>query len=315
MTSAAIAERVFPNWADKHSQVWGCLPLKMEHTLHRSPLFSFEALADLIDHYPRQSYNLIHTGARGERRLWREGDLGGLKGAEVIEWIKSGRIWLNLRDVGAIDRKYGELLRGAFEEIALRAPGAPMFGTKIGILISSPLAQVPYHADLPGQALWQIHGQKRLFVYPRSHPFLKSQDLENIALFGHEVDIPYQPWYDEFAQVLELGPGEMAHWPLNAPHRVENLDCLNVSATSEHWTRDIMRRHKVNVANGLMRHVLRMQPQSRAITGPGYWSKVALQGVLRRSSWVKAQRAQRPIEFKLDPRSPGAIIDMAQPAE
>lgn len=316
MTGVALAEQIFPRWTDTHSAVWGHQPLKLDHSLHLSPLFSMAALSELIDRYPREHYSLIHMGGRGGRRFWREGDIAGMKGSEVIDWIKNGRMWLNLRNVKNVDRNYADLLNAAYEEIALRAPGAPMFDTKMGILISSPLAQVYYHADLPGQALWQIHGKKRLYLYPRSHPFLRPEDLENIALFGVEVDMPYQAWYDDFAQVFELEAGNMAHWPLNAPHRVENLDCLNVSVTTEHWTRDIQRRHKVNVANGLMRHALGITPKSRAIAGPGYWSKAVMQAVLRRSNWVKSQRAKRrEIAFKLDPMTPGGIVELGQPAE
>lgn len=316
MTPSANSDMVFPHWNDKHGAVWGHQPVKLDHALHRSPLFTFEALADLIDHYPREHYSLIHMGGRGGRRFWREGDIAGMKGAEVIDWIRNGRMWLNLRNVNAVDRRYGALLDAAYQEVALRAPGAPMFDTKMGILISSPLAQVYYHADLPGQALWQIHGKKRLYVYPRSAPFLRPEDLENIALFGVEVDMPYHDWYDEFAQVFDLDAGDMAHWPLNAPHRVENLDCLNVSVTTEHWTRDIVRRHKVNVANGLLRTAIGHTPRSRAITGPGYWTKAAMQAVMRRTRWISRQRAQRrEIAFRLDPQTRGGIIELGTPAE
>lgn len=316
MNAAMNAQVVFPNWSEQHSALWGHHPLKLQHNLHESPLFSLEALADLIDHYPRDHYSLVHMGGQKSRRFWREGELGGMKGREVIEWIKNGRMWLNLRNVGEVDGRYGDLLRQAYEEIALRAPGAPMFNTKMGILISSPLAQVYYHADLPGQALWQIHGRKRLYLYPRDLPFMKPEDLENIALFGVEVDMPFQDWFDDYAQIFDMQPGDMAHWPLNAPHRVENLDCLNVSVTSEHWTRDITRRHKLNVANGLMRHAFGLTPKSRAITGAGFWTKVAMQAVMRRTAWVSKQRAQRRmIDFKLDPATRGGIVELGAPAE
>ena len=43
----------------------------------------------------------------------------------------------------------------------------------------------------------------------------------------------------------------MMHWPLYSPHRVENLDCVNISMTTEYWTEDIRRRQMVNLANGI----------------------------------------------------------------
>jgi hypothetical protein len=312
---SSFDDGVFTAWPAHQAAVWGSEPVKTGHRLHESPLLALGALAELIDAYPRQHYSLIHMGARGERRFWREGDLGGLKGKDVIEWIANGRMWLNLRRVDEVDSRYAELLHLAYDAIAANAPGPAMTNTSMGILISSPNAQVYYHCDLPGQALWQIHGRKRILIYPNREPFLQPRSLEDIALFGVEVDLPYETWFDDFAQTFELEPGDMAHWPLNAPHRVENGDMLNVSITSEHWSDEITRLHRVNVANGLLRHRLGWTPRSRAISGPGYWAKAALQSALRRSSWVAKQRAgRRAVDFKLDPDRRGGVLDIAQVA-
>jgi hypothetical protein len=308
------AQRIFVDWEQAHTEAWGQAPVKARHSLHESPLFSLEAIADLIDAYPREHYSLIHMGPQGGRRFWREGELGGLKGRDVIDWIAQGRMWLNLRSVKTVDRRYADLLDAMYEEIGLRAPGAPMFNTSMGILVSSPRAQVYYHCDLPGQALWQLHGRKRILIYPNEKPFLAPANLEDIALFGIEEDVPYDPAFDDHATVLELGPGDMAHWPLNAPHRVENHGMLNVSVTSEHWSDDIVRRHKVNLANGLLRHRFGITPKSRALSGPGYQAKAMLQGVMRRMKWIEKKRsARRPIEFKLDAERRGGVVEFAAP--
>ncbi len=89
--------------------------------MHNSPLFSRELLAKLIENYPREHYSLVKTGARGSQKLWREGDIGNLSGEQVIDAIARGGLWLNLRDVGAVDRRYREMLDGMFEEVAPRS--------------------------------------------------------------------------------------------------------------------------------------------------------------------------------------------------
>jgi len=276
-----------------------------------------EALADLIDRYPREQYALVQMGPQGSpRRSWREGDIGGLKGSRVVDAIRQGRMWLNLRNVSHVDARYRELLDEAFDELSRRVPGFSSFNRTSGILISSPNAQVYYHADLPGQSLWQIHGRKRVFVYPNKPPFLTEQQLENIALYEVEVDMHYEPDYDRQAQVFEIGAGDMLHWPLNAPHRVENLDCLNVSMTTEYWTEDIRRSQVINLANGILRYKAGLTPRSRAINGPAFWAKAVLQAGVRRSGLLqKARKARRAIEFKLDPVHPGEIIDLREAAE
>jgi hypothetical protein len=304
-------EAIFTAWDEQATQVWGHQPLRLEHRLHQSPLFSREGLAALIDNYPREHYSLVNMGARGERRLWREGEIGGLSGLQVVDAIASGRMWLNLRNVSTVDAKYRELLDQMFGELDERLGGFEAPKRQCGILISSPNAQVYYHADLPGQHLWQIMGTKRVFVYPTTAPFLTSRHLEDIALFDVEVDMPYAPWYDEHARIFELAPGQMLSWPLNAPHRVENLDCVNVSMTVSYTSEDIRRAQIVNLANGILRHRFGVAPRSSGIAGPAFWSKAVLQKLLRDSSWVKRERkVRRPIDFRLDPRRLGEIVDL-----
>lgn len=292
---------VFESWTGAETAAWGSRPVVIRHRMHESPLFSLDGLAELIDAYPKEHYSLIHMGAQGGRRFWREGEIGDLSGREVIDTIAQGRMWLNLRQVARVDGRYRAVLEAIFAELGRNVPGLATFGHTMGILVSSPSAQVYYHADLPGQALWQIHGRKRVYVYPPTAPFLTSEQLEDIALNGVEVDMPYSPDFDRDAVVLELDPGQMAHWPLNAPHRVENHDCLNISVTMEYWDDEIRRRQMLNVANGILRRHLRVTPRSRATSGPGFATKALLQAAARRSGWLGRLRAKRrPIEFRLD---------------
>lgn len=303
---------VFTNWTDETTSRWGSVPLKTAHSLHTSPLFTLEAIAELIDRFPRAQYSLVSRSEAGGQRIQKEGDFADLKGSEVLDCIAQGHLWLNLRHVPLVDKRYRDVLDEAYAEMARRAPGPRMFNTSLGILISSPHAGATYHCDLPGQALWQIHGRKRVYIYPAEPPFLRARNLEDIALFGIEEELPYEPGFDAKATVIELEPGDMAHWPLNAPHRVENHGMLNVSVATEHWGEDIERLHKVNLANGILRHRFGWTPRSRALSGPGYYAKVALQGVMRRMNWVQKTRAERrPVTFRLDRSQPGRTADLS----
>ena len=205
-------DEVFTNWDDTHSALWGHQPIELAHQLHETPLFSIETLAELIERYPREQYSLVQTGARGSGRVWREGEIGDLNGRQVIDAISRGGLWLNMRDVAAVDRRYGALIDKMFEEVAARVPGFEAWSHQESILISAPDAQVYYHADLPGQALIQIAGRKRVYVYPNTAPFITPQHLEDIAVYNVEVDIPYANWYDQHAKVFDIGPGQMLHW-------------------------------------------------------------------------------------------------------
>ncbi|MES2473762.1 MAG: cupin-like domain-containing protein [Pseudomonadota bacterium] len=289
------------SFSGRDALLWGHQPLKLTHGLREQALFSRPALARLIETYPREHYSLIAMGAQQGGKLWQEGDLAGASGETVLNAIATGRLWLNLRNVSGVSAAHRDLLDGIFAELHRTVPGFQANKWQSGILISSPGAQVYYHADLPGQLLWQIAGRKRLWLYPTGAPFLTDRHLEDIALFDVEVDIPYAPWYDEHARVFDLAPGEMLSWPLNAPHRVENLEGLSISMTVSFSSPAIRRAEVVHLANGLLRHRFGIAPKSRRIEGPGYYAKAVLQKLMRDSGWVRAQRqARREIAFQLD---------------
>ena len=310
--TVTTAPPVFDGWPAEATRHWNQRPLLLAHNLHRHPLFSLSALAALIDRYPREAYALVQTSqdAEGPRR-WREGDIAGVPGAQVIDMIASGSLWLNLRDVGGQDRHYGELLEAAYADMAARVPGFQPRALKMGILISSPRARVHYHCDLPGQALWQIQGRKRVFVYPPHPPFLDARALEDIAYSGFEFKLGYERGFDDSAEVFELAPGAMLTWPLNAPHRIVNLDCLNISVTTEHWTPANQRAQRLHLAHAILRHRLRWTARSQALSGPVFLAKSVLQALWRRSPWAaRLWHSHRPVTFRLSPGQPGGIEDI-----
>ena len=101
----------------------------------------------------------------------------------------------------------------------------------------------------------------------------------------------YAPWYDEHAAVVDLNPGEMLHWPLNSPHRVDNHDCLNVSMTTEYWTDPIRRNVMMNCGNAVLRHKLGITPRSHSLERAGLLAQGSAAG--RRQALRDAEAAAR----------------------
>jgi hypothetical protein len=251
---------------------------------------------------------LVKVGAPGHEREWREGDFGSLSGEEVIRAIEHGSMWLNLLRVQEVDDRFGNLLDELFTELEAHIPSYRTYHRICGILISSPQAQVYYHFDTSGQSLWQIAGSKRVYVYPASSPFLARDELESVCLYNSETNIHFEDWYDDYASVFTIGPGQMLSWPLNAPHRIENLG-FSVSMTVEYAMRDIQRKVRVNSANRILRETLGMNPAS-STTGAAFWAKTALLAAAKVTGLVEAKRrGRRPITFHLHPDLPGQIIE------
>ena len=316
--SADTLDAIFATWTPDIRSGWNQRAMRLAHRMHTHPALQLDALAALIERYPRSHYALVMTNTKAQTdaaqppaKRWREGDIGAVPGRQVIDAISKGSLWLNLREVNLQGPAYQSLLQQAYAEIAAQVPGFSANALKMGILISSPGAQVHYHCDLPGQLLWQIRGKKKVWLYPPTPPYLQPQWLEDIAYTGFEFSLVYDPAFDRTAIVFELEPGQMLTWPLNSPHRVENEDCMNISVTTEHWTADNRRAQKMHLANALLRHRLGWHASSRELSGPSYWTKAALQAAWRRSPWAqRTQKKLRPVDFRLAPTAPGGVVDL-----
>ncbi len=302
-------------WRDGDAEAFGRQPRGMRHNLHHSPLFSDAALIRLIDATPRENIH-VNTMARDavDPHLWREGDLGDLSGAKIFEAVAKGNIWLHLRRVHETDPAYGDMLDRIFGEIDAYIPSHKSYRRSMSVLVSSPNMAVACHSDMPGQSLWHIRGQKRAYVYPARAPFLPQEALENIVLKrDRDTGLPFDPSFDRDAAVLDMVPGDWAHWPRACPHRVVNGDCLNISFTTEHWTDALRAGYAVDYANGLLRPWTR-RDLPRDTRGAGALAKFALAGAHKALTGQLARR--RParldltVDFRVDPRAENGFVDI-----
>lgn len=288
--------------------------MRLKHGFADSPLFSDATLERLIEATPRGNFH-VNTIARDETdpRKWREGDMSGLSGREVMAAVASGNIWVHLQRVQEAFGAYRAFLDELFADIERRVPGFHSYKRSMSVLISSPNMNVALHADVPGQSLWQVRGRKRVWVYPNEAPYLPRERIENIVLQrGADTDLPYDPSYEAAATSFDLEPGDWATWPLNCPHRVRNEDCVNVSVTTEHWTDELRSRYVVNYANGLLRPHLGGRDLSRDASGPVFWAKFALTAAHK--GWRKlAGRTSAPItvDFQVDAAADQGFVDVA----
>ena len=307
-----MTQKIFESWKAEHSQLWGKSPVVQRHNLHKSDLFTDEALAELIENYPREDYSLVVPGRQdqGQHHKWREGDIGEATGAQVLQAIKDGFLWINLRNLPKHSARFKALKDQLFTEMQDNVPGLDIKQSEMTLLITSPGAQTYYHCDVPGQSLWHIRGRKKAYIYPATDPFMPQDVLEQVIMQETEEEIPFKDWFDDHALIVDMEPGMMAHWPQFTPHRVENYDTLNVSITTEHWTSEIERNYKVRYANSLLRRKVGLTPQSVATSGMAYFCKAVIQALWRRSGLARKHIWARKIEFRLTPSAPDMLSDI-----
>ena len=264
---------------DQTRKQFGAVASRHNHSLHRDAMFTDEGLAALLDRYPREHIGVYRMG--DTVKSWECGRLGKISGAGLVQAVKEGRIWLNLRAADRRDPALAEMNHRVFSELKEMIPGFMPFNTDLGLLISSPGARVFYHLDVPRVMLMHVRGHKSVWLYPREEPFVEALGLESVVSEKTEEEIPYSPEFDKGGQCFNLAPGDMVHWPQNAPHRIDNGDDLNVSLSIEFMTPVTQLRANAILANAWLRDRFGLKSGIEARPHPGWLPKFLLARAIR----------------------------------
>ncbi len=311
MTKSATTAASNLKFEPGHDMSFGEGVSHFRHGFAESGLFTDEKLAELIDSYPREYYMITTMSGAGEQPEWRNGDFNGASGKFVLDAIREGHLWLCLRRLDLVAPEIDRLVNDAFAEIEARNPALKTSRHRSSLLISSPEARVLYHSDIPMVALWHVRGRKRVWLYDADNPkHLPDETLEGVVLRETEEEIHFDPAWDAEAAAIDLEPGWALSWPQNAPHRVDNLDSLNVSITTDYYTPAAQRKYGVYYANGLMRRRLGWQPRSTATDGIGALAKCAAAVAMKKLGVHRQAERDMMQSFVLDLSQPGAIDEL-----
>lgn len=288
---------------------FGRAPLVGRHGLAGHDLFTDAALIELLDRFPRRQLYALSMGTdpvRVEENRLALHD--GVCGAKLLQAVRNGRLWLNLTRVDRADARYRRLIDELYGELGALLPGFVPDSSQGTLLISSPRALVYYHADGPASVLWHLRGRKRVWVYPAlDEHYMKRELLEDIIAGVRHEYLPYEPAYDAGAQVYDLDPGQWITWPQNAPHRVTNLDSVNVSLSTEYFTPASRQRSRVYVANRFFRTRLGWGRLSTREDGAAAQGKIMLQRIARRLGLDPVRFKQHIPALRVVPEAPGGV--------
>jgi hypothetical protein len=288
---------------------FGRRPMLGCHALDRCDLFSDESLIRLIDHFPRDNLHALSMGrdpARSdENRLALHAGVGG---AELLRAVQRGRLWLNLTHVDQADARYRALIDALYGELAAQVPGFRALSSQGTLLISSPRAMVYYHVDGPASVLWHLRGRKRVWVYPAGEArFVSREALEDIIAGARHEYLPFDPGFDAEAIVFDLQPGQWIAWAQNAPHRITNLDSLNVSLSTEHFTVRTRRRARVHAANRFFRLRCGWPGLSTREDGAAAALKTVLHRLARQVGLDRTQPKRHTPTLRVDADAPDGV--------
>lgn len=232
---------------------WLSQPKLYDHQIQATGLVEDDALAALLDRYPAEllDINAYSYDAEGQVSL-ATGERGRADGAALLDAIKGGRVWVNLRDAHEAHPALWSHIQPVFDGIA-RDLGVRPIKVTGQLILSSPQTRVPYHFDAAGVILFHLRGVKRLWVYPTDEAHLPQPSVENVIMRIQAEELPYRLAFDENARVVELHPGQALTWPLYAPHRVENQGVFNVSLSLDFQTWESRMMRGAHFANGVLR--------------------------------------------------------------
>lgn len=282
--------------------------LVAKHRLADSGLFTDEALAEMIDRHPDESLTLSTMGHESKTFEWRDGDRNGVAGKDLLETVRNGHLWINCRNVLDHHPEYANLVDSVYNELEANNPAFKAQNRSANLLISSPGAIVHYHVDMPVNMLWHLRGRKRVWVYPPfDHRFASMEVLEKVCAGEWSEDVPYHEELDKYALVYDAEPGQLITWPQLTPHRVTNLEGLNVSLSTEHKNPIARKRLNVHQANHLLRSSFGFQNVSDSVSSASASFKQAAIRCVRLMKKI-AKRKQKqfvyPKSFIVDPTAP-----------
>jgi hypothetical protein len=294
---------------------FGRRPVVAEHTLPESPLFDDASLADLLDGYPRERLHALATGTDPQRPDENRVALhDGVSGDDLLRAVRNGRLWLNVTRIDRADSRFRRLIDALYDDLSTQLPDFHPMHTQGTLLISSPHAVVYYHLDGPASVLWHVRGRKRVWIYPAlDSRYARRDDVEDIIAGVRHEYLPFDPTFDDGAIVVDLHPGQWIAWAQNAPHRVTNLDSVNVSLSTEHFTAQSRARARVYSANRFFRLRVGLHDLSTREHGAGATTKSAIHWAARRLGVDRPSNSKRHVPtLRIDPDAAGATRALAE---
>ena len=295
------------NWPENAGERFSKETLVLDHNLDQRPMFSDAGLISLLDRYPRENLEVFTMGTDPvDWKSWTRGSVDDLTGEELFKAVHEGRIWLNLRMANRYLADYADLSDEIFDDKEANIAGFKAFNRDLGVLISSPNAQVFYHLDSPLVSLWQIRGTKLVRVYRPEAPFAAPEQIESVVIRENDEQLPFDPAWDSEAKEITLEPGMMVTWPQNAPHRIVNGPMVNVSLSVEFMTTAALLRANVIYANGILRRRVGLKPAIQSGLDPRALLKFGLARAFKALKVQKAREYKLAEDFHLRDAIPGA---------
>jgi hypothetical protein len=255
------------------------------HTLNSNPLFTLERLSRMAAAMLQRgaTTNFVALGAESSSA---DGKFTSMppreRLAKTVEELPLARSWLKLTNMESFDPEYRSLhdqLLAEIEQLSGVALSEQVTWSSLTAFLASPHAITPYHIDHESNFLFQIAGEKDLFLFdPGDRSLLSETEIEDFYA-GNFQAARYREELQHRAAAYRLAPGVAAHHPPLAGHWVRNGDAVSVSVSLGFCMKPLDRRARVYQCNRFLRQLgLRPAPPGKSALRDGL--KIASLGLL-----------------------------------
>ncbi len=299
------------DWSEEHTDRFEKDITTFKHSLNETGLFSDDALIKLLEKHPS---NMLDVCTMGDPEhpvypnRFRTGDFRDVSGKVILDAAKAGKVWINVRKGMNLHPEYKAVLDRMYGDLGAAISKKP-YDANGGILISSPIAQVPYHFDKTHIILWHVRGKKRIYIYPQNEKFIPDRAYEAKMLRYLDDDLPYTLEFDEHAEFFDLEEAQAIAWPLNSPHRVDNREFC-VSVTTEYSTAKSRMKNSCMVANATLRHWFGIESSYSKSSHVHRQLKSIFGYGIKKVGLVPKGKIADMVTFKIDPSVRNFIVDI-----
>lgn len=190
-------ENLLSDWSDDDFKILEDGILCAKHRMADTGLFTDEGLIKILDAHPEEAMSINLMGTDTNKFEWREGERNGCSSEDLINLVRQGHFWLNLRSVQRHHPELSKMINGVYDELEASSPGFIATARTGNLLISSPQAIVYYHIDTKVNMLWHMRGRKRVWVYPpHDERFVSNKVIELCASGAFTDEVPYDKDFD-----------------------------------------------------------------------------------------------------------------------
>jgi hypothetical protein len=225
-------------------------PFVMRHSLAGNPLFELPRLIQLSRTLPPENveYNAGNVQVNQDPS---QTPRTGLSVEETIQRIEEAHSWMVLKYV-ELDGEYRKLLAECLDDVSPLSERitSGMCNMEGFIFVTSPKSITPYHMDPEHNFLLQIRGNKTVHMWDQEdRSILSDQQLESFYVGGIHRNMPFKAEYAAKETKFTIKPGEGLHFPITAPHWVQNEDNVSISFSvtfRSEWSERRARLYQMN---------------------------------------------------------------------